>query len=239
MSCRGTTGPKPKFFYFKFLVNSMKTKLLIFTFAALLIFAAGDKVMAQSFAVKANIGTLGAGGELSMSVHEKINVRAGANFFSYSYFYETDADDDYDLDAGLNLSNYSAMVDWHPFGNRFRLTGGLVFNGNTVTAEMQPKQSYEIGGDVYAPDELGNLEAEISFSPITPYLGLGFGNALRGSSFGVNFELGAMFQGSPSVTMKADGLLAPSASQAPTLENNLSWFTAYPVMTISLYYRIN
>lgn len=206
---------------------------------ALLLLCGAEHIMAQSFAIKANAGTKGIGGELAMSLHEKVNVRAGANFFTFSYFYETDADDDFDLDAGLSFSNYTAMVDWHPFGNRFRLTGGLVYNGNTVNAEMQPKQSYTIGGDVYAPDELGNLEAEVSFSPITPYLGLGFGNAFRGSSFGMNFELGAMFQGAPRVNMKADGLLAPSASQSPQFEENLSWFTAYPVMTISLYYRIN
>ncbi len=222
----------------------MKNRMLIIptvltVLMFMLLLCGTGHAVAQSFAVKANAGTKGIGGELAVSLHEKFNVRAGANFFSFSYFYETEPDDDFDLDAGLSLSNYSAMVDWHPFGNRFRLSGGIIYNGNTVTAEMQPKQSYEIGGDIYAPEELGILEAEVTFSPITPYLGLGFGNAFRGSSFGMNVELGAMFQGSPRVNMSADGLLAPSASQGPQFEENLSWFTAYPVLTLSLYYRIN
>lgn len=211
----------------------------MFLFTALFVLCCADTLMAQSFAIKANAGTKGIGGELGVSLHEKVNVRAGANFFTFSYFYETAENDDFDVDAGLNFTNFSGLIDWHPFGNSLRLTGGFVYNDNTITAELQPKQSYTIGGDVYSPDELGILEAAVTFNPFTPYLALGFGNAFRGRSFGMNLEMGAMFQGSPRVAMEAEGLLEPSAGQGPQFEQNLSWFTAYPVLTVSLYYRIN
>jgi hypothetical protein len=193
----------------------------------------------QSFAIKANAGTMGIGVEAAVQLHEKVNVRAGGNFFSFSHLYETDDGDEFDVDAELNLSMFSALIDWHPFASGLRLTGGLVYNNNTMGAGLLPKQEYTVGGDVYGPDELGALDAEFTFNSIAPYLALGFGNPFSGSRFGMNMDIGWIFQGSPDVTMKAEGLLKPSAEQAPQLQENMSWWTGYPVLTLSFYYRIN
>lgn len=192
----------------------------------------------QSFAVKAGLGSMGFGGEVAVQLHEKFNVRAGGNFFNFSYLYETGSDDEFDLDTELSLGMFSALVDWHPYSSSFRLSGGLVYNGNKMNAGLLPKKSYTIGGDTYSPDDLGTLDAEFTFNKLAPYLGLGFGNPFSGSKFGLNADFGLIFQGSPKVTMAAEGLLKPSAEQAPILEENTSWFTIYPVFTLSFYYRI-
>ncbi len=209
------------------------------TLLTVLLFCIPVALHGQSFAIKANAGSMGLGLEAAVQLHDKVNVRAGGNFFGLSYLYETDADDEFDLDASLNLSMFSALVDWHPFDSGFRLTGGLVYNNNSMNAGLLPKQEYEVGGDVYGPDELGTLDAEFTFNAFAPYLALGFGNAFTGSSFGMNMDIGWIFQGSPNVAMKADGLLKPSAEQAPQLQENMSWWTGYPVFTLSFYYRIN
>ena len=205
----------------------------------MLLLLIANQTSAQSFAVKANAGLLGLGGEVSLELHKKFNIRAGANFMSGGYLHETDASAEYDIDASMKLANYSAMVDWYPYGTGFRLITGVIYNNNTINTKLLPKQSYTVGNDVYSPDELGNLVAELTFSPIKPYLGMGFGNPFKGSSFGMNLEFGVLLQGPPKVTMTGEGLIAPSAAQAPILQENMSWFTAYPVMTLSFYYRIN
>ncbi|AXJ01033.1 hypothetical protein CYPRO_1783 [Cyclonatronum proteinivorum] len=198
-----------------------------------------SEIHAQSFGTKLNFGTQGIGVEGVLQVSEPINVRVGANFLGASYLYETDTDDDFDIDSSLSLSTFSALADWHAFKSSFRITAGLIYNNNTVKASLLPKQEYTIGGDVYTPEELGNLDAEVTFNPISPYIGLGFGNTFSGSRLGFQVDLGVLYHGEPSVSMTADGLLSPSASQAPQLQENLSWATLYPVFTLSFTYRIN
>lgn len=210
----------------------MKKLLLI---AALLVLPVTS--YGQSFAAKANFGTMGLGLEGAVQLNEQLNARVGGNFFNFSYLYETGSNDEFDVDGKLKFGMFTALVDFYPYKSGFRLTGGLVYNNNAVEIGLLPKQSYTVGGDTYSPDDLGTLEAEFTFNKIAPYLALGFGNPFSGSSFGMNMDIGWIFQGSPKVTMTAEGLLEASAEQAPQLEQNMSWWNGYPVFTLSFYYR--
>jgi hypothetical protein len=193
----------------------------------------------QSVGVKVNAGSLGIGPEVLVRVHENVNARAGINFFSFSTSIETKDSSEFDFDGDLSLFNANLLVDFHPFGNSFRLTGGLLYNSNKVETVLIPKKSYNIGGDVYTSAELGVVMADIEFKPISPYLALGFGNVFTGGRFGFGMDFGVLYQQSPKVSMSAEGLLAPSAGQADQLQDNLSWAEWYPVLTLSLTYRIN
>ncbi len=195
---------------------------------------------AQPIGIKANAGTMGLGIEVVTPLQDNINVRAGGNLLYISYFYESDADDDFDLDAALDLISASALVDWYPLSNAFRLTGGFIYNGNRLSASLKPKKSYTVGGDIYTPEDLGDLDADFSFNPVAPYIALGFGNPFKGSRLGVNTDVGLFYQGAPDVSLRADGLLEPSADEAQTqqIKDNVSWARVYPVITFSLYYRL-
>jgi hypothetical protein len=57
-------------------------------------------------------------------------VRAGFNYFSYGYD-ATESDVSYDLE--LELKNFAILADWHPFEGAFRLSGGILINGNGLT----------------------------------------------------------------------------------------------------------
>lgn len=214
-------------------------KKLYFLFVIVLTLGLGSSLQAQSFAVKANVGTTGLGLEAAYQVSAPVNVRLGANFLNVSYLYETGSADEYDMDASFNLGLITALVDWHPYQRGFRLTGGLVYNNNKLKGDLLPKQSYTVGGDIYSPEDLGTLTSEFTFNPIAPYMAIGYGNAFTGSRFGLNLDIGLIYQAAPKVSLQAEGLLAPSAEQAPILENNVSWATLYPVLTLSLSYRIN
>jgi len=205
---------------------------------ALIVFIMPYSIYGQSIAIKGNVGTMGGGIEGVVGLHEKVNARIGGNLFSYSYLYETGSDDEFDLDASLELESISALLDWHPFGSAIRITSGVIYNNSAVNVGLLPKQSYSVGGDTYSPEELGNLDAQLSFNRFAPYVALGFGNTFTGSRFGMNTDIGMIYTGSPNVAMSADGLLEPSAEQAPILQENLSWAQMSPVVTVSLYYRI-
>ncbi|MBT4485577.1 MAG: hypothetical protein HOC71_18065, partial [Candidatus Latescibacteria bacterium] len=55
---------------------------------------------------------------------------------------------------------------------------------------------------------------------------------------GFTFDVGALYHGAPKVSLKTDGLLEPSAKQAPIVEENISWFQFYPVISIGYIYKL-
>jgi len=105
---------------------------------------------------------------------------------------------------------------------------------------MKPTKSYTVGGDIYTPDLLGTMSADISFNKVAPYIGIGFGDPTAGSKgLGFTFDIGTVFQGAPKAKLSATGLIEPSASpeQQEKLESNLSWFKFYPVVSFGLTYK--
>ena len=212
----------------------MKTLLII-----LFLITLPAAAIAQSFAVKGNAGSLGIGGEAVISLNESFNVRAGANVFDFSYYHETSQGDEYDIDANLHLNSISALIDWYPFQNGMRLAGGIVHNRNEVKSVLIPKQSHEVGGNTYSPEELGNVEADFRFPDFAPYFAIGFGNPFQGSRFGINADIGVLYQGKPESEMRSNGLLSQFENQAESIEKNVSWANIYPAITLSLYYRFN
>ena len=96
-----------------------QTTLLI----AILAFVAPFSVQADGFGLGIKVGTLGAGVEGTVSLADGLNVRIGANNFSYDF---NDTVDDIDYDAEFELSSYGILIDWHPFKGAFRVTAGML-----------------------------------------------------------------------------------------------------------------
>lgn len=206
--------------------------LLLFVFSSI-------TISAQEWATAVKASTLGGNVELYRSFGDQFNAHIGINYFSLNQSLEET--DDYKAEAEAGLMSFSVLGDYFPFqSSSFRLTAGLMFNLNEINTVLTPVESYTVGGDVYTPDDLGTLDANIKFNAIAPYIGLGFGNPTGGDSgFGFVFELGTMYQGGSIVALTANGLLEPSASedQEELIEDNLSWFNWYPVVSLGLSYK--
>jgi len=212
-----------------------KSLLFIMLFFAL----SSSAIVAQDWAVAAKVSTLGGNLELYRSFGNQFNAHVGVNYFGLKQ--DLEETDDYKAEAEVGLFSLSALGDYFPFqSSSFRITAGLYFNLNEIDAVLTPVESYEVGGDVYTPEDLGTLDANIKFNPIAPYIGLGFGNPAGGDSgFGFSFDIGSMYQGGSIVNLTAEGLLAPSAAedQEKLIEDNLSWFNWYPVVSLGLSYK--
>lgn len=215
----------------------MMKKLLFIMLAAFLLYSSQN--FAQGFAIGAKVSTLGFSFELDKSITENINLKAGGAFFSYSQD-GGGGTDDYTYTAKLDLSSFFILADWFPFGNSIRITGGALINLNEANIDLVPTSSYTVGGDVYAPKDLGTLSAKVDFNSLSPYIGMGLGNPTSGGSgLKFTFDVGTIYQGSPGVDLSATGLIEPSAApdQEAQLENNLSWFKWYPVVSFGLMYK--
>ncbi|MEZ4456249.1 MAG: hypothetical protein R2882_06825 [Gemmatimonadales bacterium] len=113
----------------------------------------------------------------------------------------------YDLHP--RLRNITALADLHPFGNAFRLTGGLVFWDSRVDAEGTLKTAVELGNNTYQPAEVGALIGRADYAnSVVPMFGLGFAGRGR---FAITFDLGVVVTGRPTVDLSVDSPLSGAA----------------------------
>jgi hypothetical protein len=203
-------------------------------------------------AIAGKAGTLGAGVELTAGLSRQLNARFGVNAYSYSDRREA-SDIEYDGEADLRTA--TALLDWHPGGRGFRLTGGLVYNDTTIEGSSLPPASgvYNIGGVPVPVNLVGTLDAKAEFDPIVPYAGLGFGNAVApNKKLGFFLDLGVVFQGEADVTLIP---IIPAGSPINTtpgarealnvllqreeqdLEDEAADYDLYPVVAIGVSYK--
>jgi hypothetical protein len=200
---------------------------------------------AGGLAVSGRASTLGFGAELTAGLTDKVNVRVGGNLFDYSRSFTQDDDDRFDLD--FRLRSVSGILDWHPSGGGFRLSGGVIGNGNQAALVAQAAAaSYEIGNGRYAVSDVGALTGTATVGNVAGYAGIGFGNPVADKRIGLVLDLGVAFQGSPEVTLRATGPIAGDpAFQADLTREEAEFnddarrFRYYPVISVGISVKLN
>jgi hypothetical protein len=203
---------------------------------------------------------LGGGVEAAARVTHRTNVRAGFNMISYSRGFNKDG---VAYDGQLGFKTVEAHYDIFPFARSFHVSPGvLTYIGDPITANaaVPGGQSFSLGNTTYYSDTAvpvtGN--GKIDFNRASPMATIGWGNLVprRASKhFSLPVELGVAFQGSPKATLNLSGNVCDSPgvncrsiSSDPTVEanilseqtkinNSMSFFKAYPVLSVGLGYK--
>lgn len=217
-------------------------KKISFLLSCIILFCAFNNTFAQGTAAGLKISSLGLGIELKQSFSNQFGARAGFNYFKYTYE-GTGGDVDYDYD--LNLSNITAVLDWHPFEGSFRLSGGLLINNNSVDADAEATATYTIGDETYTATDLGTLTGKIEFNKVSPYFSFGWDtSADMDKGLGFIAELGIVLQGSPTVDLEADGPIKTNPifqdnliKEEQELQDDVNNFKYYPVVVVGLIYK--
>lgn len=202
--------------------------------------------------VKASL--LGAGIEAATPLAPGFNLRAGFNAFSYN---RTFAKDGVSYGGQLRFRSAEAHLDWFPFANGFHVSPGvLVYNGNQITANaaVPGGQTFTLNSTTYTSDPANPItgSGKIDFYKAGPMLSVGWGNLLpRGRHrFSIPFEIGAIYTGSPKVTLNlpggacdSSGLNCQPINSDPSFQSNvtaekgklnkdMSPFKFYPVISV-------
>ncbi len=212
-------------------------------------------VQAGNLGVAAKVGTLGYGGEIDYVLTDHFSLRGQLNSFSYD---DTFDENDIDYDGSLELDSYGLLLDWHPFGGAFRLTAGGFNVDNKVAATAEGVGDYEIGDTTYTvnPGDTLQLRALMELGDgFKPYAGFGWGHspANKGGLL-LSFDIGILFQGSPSVDLQATGTAtapgvgtvdlgtdptaqAEVAKEEQQLEDDIKDYDLYPVVSFGIGWR--
>jgi opacity protein-like surface antigen len=206
---------------------------------------AANAANAADIAVSATAGTTGLGLHASFPIQPKLNARVGFNYLNYdSTGNTTDADYNYKL----KLRTFDVLADYFPMDNGFRMTGGLVYNGNKVDVDMKAKSGaqYVVNGTPYPAAQAGSINGTVDFKKIAPYLGIGWGNAVVNKGWGFSADLGVMFQGNPQTNLTSSGCQATIdcaqlarnlAVEKNKLNDDVNSYKTYPVIRVGASYR--
>ena len=233
---------------------------LIKTACAMLLLAIVGNSHAQNTAISADVhfGTLGAGVEIKRKFNDHFNARLVINQYEFSY---DETEDGTEYTGELDWSTYGVIADWHPAGNGFRLSVGLLANDNELrSSSVGGSFSYGTSDTEYA----GNANLKVAFESLAPYASIGW-SSQKPRGLSVNFELGAMFQGTPllsangsaevdgspcifSIDDKGSATVESGCGNSPKLKGELEAghdeetsdfddFDVYPVIVFGLQYR--
>ncbi len=187
------------------------------------------------------VGTLGLGADVTVGLHKQINLRANVNYLNFDY--DRDIDNiEYNLD--LDFISGMLLLDWHPFSNGFRISGGAVFNDSSMAVKGTPTEPEEIGDNTYSPEMIGTLKGEVTFEDFGAYVGIGFGNAVgKDKSLSFIFDLGVVFQ-SYELELTNDGIISQYppfqndlAKEEAKIQDDLDGYKVYPVIAFGIAYK--
>ncbi|MCH8308007.1 MAG: hypothetical protein E2O63_04690 [Gammaproteobacteria bacterium] len=213
-------------------MNALRAKLTVLLLGLAM---AGSVSAADNLWLGFKAGTLGLGLEATWRPLPWFDIRAGANSFDY--------DDDgsqagVNYNATLHLETYYATLNFRFPLSPFRVTAGAFSNGNELQMVSMDSPSFDIGGVPFTQDEVGTLRSTTFFEDVAPYLGFGYDFNVFGK-VGLNLDIGVLWQGEPSVTLTADGLLESdptfmAALEAERLEIEAEFedFKAFPVLSL-------
>ena len=196
---------------------------------------------AEGFGLGVKAGTLGVGVEGTFGLTDRLNLRAGVNNYSLS---KSETESDVAYDANIDLKTVALLFDFHPFAGSFRISAGYMHNGNEARLRGTPTGNVEIGNGTFTPAEVGTLLGDISFKSGAPYVGIGWGNAAaKKGHFGFSFEIGALLQGKPDVTLASTGGTLSSdpgfqtqlRQEEQNIENDAP--EIYPVVSLGFSYQ--
>ncbi len=188
--------------------------------------------------------TNGIGGDAVYNFHKRMSLRLGFETLGYKTDFPFEEQGiNYLANAQFKAGSVSLLFDYYLINYLF-VSAGVGYNLFQVQVDGHAAGSLQFG-DIQIPSEkIGTFGFVVDPAmKISPYLGIGFGRTLGlKRKLGAAFELGGFYQGSPQISIVSDGLLSPTSNpdqgQAGRLETQVSQYSIYPVLKLSVSYKI-
>lgn len=197
---------------------------------------------AGSFAIIPQVGLAGLGAVGEWAIDNSWSVSAGYTALNYHTTTKTDGSK-YDID--VQIRNPQLFVNWSPFAGYFRISAGLLPQESQIKVNALKNASGVIVVDGTPYPGIDTLSGKADFSGgVSPALSVGWQTPQDKPGLGFSASLGAVYTGSPDVSLKATGTAAnnPAAQRAiererKSLESDLSQYKVLPIAQLGLLYR--
>jgi hypothetical protein len=98
------------------------------------------------------------------------------------------------------------------------VSAGLIGNANKVRLRATCDGSCEVGEVTVTGDD-ARVNGRLGFRDVSPYVGLGFTNPMKGLPFYIGGDIGVMFHGRPKPRLSAAGTGTVTDGNGNTREN--------------------
>lgn len=182
---------------------------------------ATDHKTAAGVFMDVNVGTLGVGVNVGYEFNRHLKLRVRGSYLAADYdktwsdgsWGSTPLDGKFEFDG----SSVGLLLDYHPFGGSFHLTGGLNFSGMKLDAKATMKNAadlqglsgeYDFGGTTYkvAAGDEAQVKGRYEWNRVQPYLGIGWSSDGDGDrSFYFSCDIGVNFIGKGQLSVSHSG----------------------------------
>lgn len=218
-----------------------------FVLGALVMCLVQQPAMAQKpigSAVK--VSTLGLGGELNLTLSDKVELMAGLNLYDYGY---STNKNQVAYKGRLNLNTLYTGVRFHPWANGLYVGGAAALNNNEINLNVQAANGkYRFNGNEYNADAVGSVKTKGVFYSLAPMLLLGW-ESKNVNKTGLSFfgEVGVLLGGAPRFeadvlcgqvgTTTCDAVKADFDVERQAIQKKLKNFYTYPILGVGVRYR--
>lgn len=183
-------------------------------------------------AIALSAGLPGFGLEYAYNINRSFNVRAGFTAFGLSDI-NTDLEvngQNINVNANLNSMAFDLLFEYQPSSKvAFKLVAGLGYLNNVgFNSLVLLNDDIGFGDLVIDNEDIGEIDIDIAWGGVSPYLGFGFGRAIPKKRVGFGLEFGAYYAGGPEVEIVATDMLENTGSEAEQLEENLASYAWVP-----------
>jgi hypothetical protein len=211
----------------------------------------------SKFAISTKSSTLGAGLQMATPILPWLNLRGGANFFSFNYGTSIDGAN---YGGNLALRDGQVNLDVFPFhGHGFHISPGvLIFKSDvSATYNVPGGNNFDLGDSTYTSstsDPVTGSAYAVFSRTLMPSLTVGWGNMItrEGKHWTVPFEIGAAYMGPVSMQLNllgsacnsmgcmstSNALIQQSViNEQNTLNQSAKSYQFYPIITSGVSYR--
>jgi len=183
-------------------------------------------------ALALNFGLPGFGGEYAYNINRNLNLRAGFLTFALNDF-NTDLDisgQSVNVNANLSSQVFDLFLEYQPSSNSaFKLVAGMGYINNVgVNTLILLNDDIAFGDLTIANEEIGDIDINITWTSLAPYVGFGWGRAVPKKRVGFGIEMGTYYAGGPNVDIVATGMLVNTSDEAAEMEENLASYAWMP-----------
>ena len=187
-------------------------------------------------------GTQGLGADVRYGVTPKLALRLGGSTSTSIKVNDAIKFSGFDATNTLTaqMSNVHLLADYAPLKtNAFRVVAGLGYLFQAGGGlQFFPKGNYKYGDMTLTGAEVGQLDIDLSWKGIAPYLGLGLFKSVPKRLFNINLDLGTYFLKAPESTVVGTKLLSENQQLEGQLEKNMESYRFLPVIQLNFNFKI-
>lgn len=170
---------------------------------------ASDTPWPRGVFMDVTVGTQGIGMDVGYSFNKYLKLRVRGTYFPK--YERTDEWDDISVDSSFKSNSCGLILDYHPWGESFRISAGLCVSPLKVEADGSLNDAfqggtYRLGNYEYTVNGAGHLRGKYEWETVQPYIGIGWSCSSKSRhAWYFTADIGVNIMGKGDLSVSYDG----------------------------------